>query len=183
MKRLSSTPDHASAWCPAQAGLVAFVARPVWAARVRLKGLKGGRILSTIRILRTIRLFPTILCLLSGCSSLSLRPVNPDHVARKAEVTRRLGIDETNLNQVLKDDQQACDKLDRTVMGWTGTSVAMGSLAGGSGVTSLFTESTSRYVVGGLGIGLAAFAAVSAYLSTAYASKYSRQCTVNTGGR
>lgn len=121
--------------------------------------------------------------LASGCSSLTLRPVNANHWMRKTEVMARLGVDETALNQLLPAEQAACDKLDGQVTGWTATALVVGVLSGGSGVTSIFTDSTPRYVVGGVGVGLAATAALAAYMSTTLAQNYARKCTVNTGGR
>lgn len=120
---------------------------------------------------------------LSGCGSLTLRPVNPDHHARKVEVSERLGIEEPKLDQTLLAEQAECDSLDNKVLGWTATVVVAGVLSGGSGVTSLFTEQVPRYVVGGVGVVLAAVSALSAYLSTQFAQRYARRCTVNTGGR
>jgi hypothetical protein len=120
---------------------------------------------------------------LTGCGSLTLRPVNPDHAARKLEVTGKLGIDEVNLDQVIKEDKAACDALDNKVIGFTATAVTLGVLGGGSGLTSIFTENTPRYAIGGVGVGLAALTALFSYLSTQFASKYARQCAVNVGGR
>lgn len=130
-----------------------------------------------------MRAVAVALLLLAGCGGLSLRPVNPNHVQRKAEVTGRLGIDEPNLNQVLQADQVECDRLDNRVLGWTATSIVLGVAGGGSGVTAMFTESTPRYVTGGIGVGMAALTALSAYMSTQYAQRYARRCTVNLGGK
>lgn len=121
--------------------------------------------------------------LLSGCGSLTLRPVNPDHHARKVEVSARLGVSEPKLDQTLQAEQVECDTLDNKVLGWTSVTILGGVLSGGSGVTSMFTADTPRYVVGGIGVALAAISALSAYLSTQYASRYAHRCTVDTGGR
>lgn len=139
--------------------------------RVRRAGLSHQRVMLTL------------LAALSGCGSLRLRPVNPDHKARKAEVTQMLTTDENTLNAALKAEQAECDSLDNKVLGWTATTIVAGVLGGGGGVTSILTNDTPRYVVGGLGVGLAAVSALSAYLSTQYSSRYSHRCTVNTGGR
>lgn len=122
------------------------------------------------------------LVLLSGCS-VSLRPVQRNHALRIAEVTERLGVDQPTLNAALANTQTQCDSLDAKVTAWTATTVVAGVLGGGSGVTSIFTESTPRYVVGGVGVGLAAISALSAYLSVHYSQAYARLCTVNTGGQ
>lgn len=123
------------------------------------------------------------LALLAGCSSISLRPVNPDHHARKMELTQRLGVGEELLNATLAADQAECDKLDNEVTGFTAATVVIGVLGGGSGLTSVFTDSTPRYATAGTSVGLAAFSALFAYLSTSFAQKYARRCAVNAGGR
>lgn len=120
---------------------------------------------------------------LSGCAGFSLRPVQRNHALRLAEVRERLGTDDARLAAMLASTQAECDALDAKVTGWTATTVVAGVLGGGSGVTSIFTESTSRYVVGGVGVGLAAVSALSAYLSVHYAQGYARRCAVNTGGQ
>ena len=69
-----------------------------------------------------------------------------------------------------------CVALDNKNLGWMATSVVAGVLGGGSGVTSLLTDNTPRYVVSSVGIGLSALAALSSFLSTQYAARYTRQC-------
>jgi Zn-dependent alcohol dehydrogenase len=124
-----------------------------------------------------------VLLLLTGCGTLRLRPVNLDHRARKLEVTQTLSTDEERLNTALKAEQSECDSLDNKVMGWTATTIVAGVLGGAGGVTSLLTDNTPRTVTGSVGVGLAAISALSAYLSTQYAQRYSHRCTVNTGGK
>lgn len=121
--------------------------------------------------------------LVSGCGGLRLRPDNRNHAERKAEVTQRLNTDPTSLDAVLKAEQQECDSLDNKVLGWTATTIVAGVLGGSGGVTSLLTDSTPRWVTGGIGVGLSALSALSAYLATQYSARYSHRCTVNTGGR
>jgi hypothetical protein len=43
-------------------------------------------------------------------------------------------------------------------------------------VASILSPTTPRYVTGGVSIGLSVFAGVSAYLSTAYAALFAREC-------
>ncbi len=69
-----------------------------------------------------------------------------------------------------------CDKIDSQYVGWTATTVVSGVLSGGSGLSSIFTESTPRYVVGGVGVSLAAVTALSTFMGTHYAQKYTRLC-------
>lgn len=130
-----------------------------------------------------MRTLVLLAALAAACSTVRLRPDNPDHAARKLEVTQRLNTDAQSLDAVLKAQQDECDSLDGKVLGWTATAVVAGVLGGGGGVTSLFTESTPRYAVGGVGVGLAAVTALASYLSTQYSARYSHRCTVNTGGK
>jgi hypothetical protein len=125
----------------------------------------------------------TALVFLGGCGTLTLRPVQTNHALRMSEMTYKLEVPRETLNATIENTQAQCDVLDSRVMGWTGTSIASGILGGGSGLASVFTETTPRYVVGGIGVGLATLAGISAYLSTAYAQKFARRCTVNVGGR
>lgn len=123
------------------------------------------------------------LLFLVGCGTLSLRPKNPDHFARRAEVAQKLGVDPLVVDAALAADKAACDKLDNTVTGFTATTVVLGVLSGGSGLTSIFTDNTSRYVTGGIGVGLAASTALFTYLATTFSQKYARNCAVNLGGK
>lgn len=100
---------------------------------------------------------------LQGCGSISMLP-RPRRIVGDARV-EAVAV------------SPACMALDRDVAGFTATSIALGALSGGSGLGSLFTSSTSRYVVGGVGVGLGTFGAVFAYLSTYFAASYARQCT------
>jgi hypothetical protein len=76
----------------------------------------------------------------------------------------------------------ACDRLDRSVMGWTAATMALGVLGGSTGVTAALTEDVPRYVTGGISVGLSTTAAIATYLSTAYAQRYVRGCTLAAGG-
>lgn len=121
---------------------------------------------------------------LTGCAALSLRPVQRDHALRKAEVSQKLGVDAPIIDGALAADQAECDALDGKVTGWTATSVVLGAISGGGGLTTVLTDdTTARYVVGGVGIGVAVLTALSAYLATSYSQKYARRCAVNLGGR
>jgi hypothetical protein len=120
--------------------------------------------------------------LLAGCGHFSLRPVQRDHAIRVAEVKERLGTDDAHLSVMIANTQDQCDSLDAKVTGFTATSIVVGVLGGGSGVTSIFTESTPRYVVGGVGVGLAAMSALTAYLTVHYSQEYAHKCTANVGG-
>lgn len=75
-------------------------------------------------------------------------------------------------------DAVACDKLDRSVMGWTAATMALGVLAGSTGVTAALTDNVPRYVTSGVSIGLGSLTAITTYLSTAYAQRYVRGCTI-----
>jgi hypothetical protein len=119
---------------------------------------------------------------LAGCGSLSLRPVQQDHVVRMAQVKEMLATDDAHLSVSLASSQVECDAIDARVTAFTASSIVVGVLGGGSGVSSLFTEATPRYVVGGVGVGLAAMSALTAYLTVHYAQLYARRCAVNTGG-
>jgi hypothetical protein len=121
--------------------------------------------------------------LLASCS-ISLRPVQKDHALRRVEIIQKLDVDPVRLDSTLAADKTECDALDGKVTAWTGVSIASGVLAGGGGLTSILTDdSVARYVVGGVGLAVAVVTAVSSYLSTSYASKYSRTCAVNMGGK
>jgi hypothetical protein len=121
-------------------------------------------------------------CMLAGCGSLTLRPVQRDHALRMAQVKEMLGTDDAHLSVMVVNSQAECDALDTKVTAFTASSVVAGVLGGGSGVTSIFTESTPRYVVGGVGVGLSALTALTAYLTVRYSQLFARRCTVNTGG-
>jgi hypothetical protein len=88
----------------------------------------------------------------------------------------------STLSASIEYTQEQCDRIDSRVMGWAATAIATGVLSSGSGISSIFTESTPRYVVGSIGVGLATLAGISSYLSTAYAQKFARRCTINVGG-
>ncbi len=118
------------------------------------------------------------------CGCLSLRPVQRDHALRKAEVSVRLGVDSPAIDGALAADQAECDALDGKVAGWTAVTVVGGVLGGGGGLTTVLTDDpTARYVVGGLGIAVAAVTALGAYMATATSARYTRRCAVNMGGR
>jgi hypothetical protein len=77
-----------------------------------------------------------------------------------------------------------CSKLDNEQIGWTAASVVFGVLSGSGGiVASVFDNSAPRYVVGSVGLTLAAGAALSAYLANTYQHKYVAGCTLNVGGK
>lgn len=119
----------------------------------------------------------------TGCASLSLRPVQPNHALRKAEVAQKLGVDQATIEAAVTADAATCNRIDNTVTGFTATTVVLGVLSGSSGIASIFTDQTPRYVTGGIGVGLAASTALFTYLSTQFAQRYARQCAVNLGGR
>ncbi len=121
-------------------------------------------------------------CSLTGCGGITLRPVQRDHAIRLAQVRALLATDDAHLSVAVSNTKEECDDLDGKVTAWTATGAGLGVLAGGSGLTALFTDSTPRYVTGGVGAGLAAFTAVATFLSTHYAQNYARRCAVNTGG-
>jgi hypothetical protein len=106
-----------------------------------------------------------LICLALGGCSLSLLPSRARQGARLAPV--RL-------------DDTTCSHIDNAVIGWTATATAMGALGGAGGVSNLFTADTSRYIVGGVSVGVSTFGAIAAYLSTAYAQKYVRSCTTSS---
>ena len=76
-----------------------------------------------------------------------------------------------------------CDHLDNKVTGWMATSLAATALGGVSGiVTSVPSDQTSRWIISGVSLLFGATAAVASYLSTHFAARYTKQCTVNIGG-
>ena len=130
-----------------------------------------------------MKLLVLTLLVCTGCGTFSLRPVQRDHAKRIAEVKERLGVDDAHLGGMLATEQAECDALDNKATGWVATTIVAGVLGGGSGLTSVFTNDTPRYVVTGTGIALAAVSALSAYMGSHYAQRYSRECAVNVGGR
>ncbi len=138
---------------------------------------------SELVVVMVVAIAIVLAAILSGCSALSLRPVERNHALRKAEVTQKLGVDEETVNAAVAADQAECDALDNKVTGFTATTVVLAILSGGSGLTSVFTDNTPRYAIGGVGVGLAAGSGLFTYLSTQFAQRYSRRCAVNLGGR
>ncbi len=120
---------------------------------------------------------------LAGCGTLSLRPVQPDHALRKAEIVQKLGVDAPTLDTALVLDQKQCDSLDNTVTGLTASSIALGVLTGGSGLTALLTDAVPPKATGGVTLGLAVLTSTFAYLTTAFSQTYTRKCAVNLGGK
>lgn len=143
---------------------------------------RNERIVTNILAVIGIGLALALCFLLSGCGTLTLRPMQRNHDERMAEVRARLNTDDAHLSVMLASTQEECDSLDARATGWTASSVVVGVLGGGSGAASLFTDSTPRYVVGGVGVGLSAVSALSAYMSVHTAQQYARKCSVNTGG-
>lgn len=127
-------------------------------------------------------LLACLLCL-TGCTGLSLRPVQRNHALRLQEVQEKLGVGAERLNTALAYTQAQCDATDTKVAVWTGTGVVSGALSGGSSLTSIFTGSPARYYVAGAGLGMSVLTAFSAFMSNHYSQIYSRRCTVNTGGQ
>jgi len=103
-----------------------------------------------------------LLIFLSGCGSLTLRPA----------VSHNMMLGATALGTPVE-----CDRMDSKYVGWTATTIVAGVLSGSSGLGSIFTESTPRYVVGGVGAGLAAITALSAFIGTHYAQRFTRLCS------
>jgi hypothetical protein len=133
---------------------------------------------------RAMRAVFATLAFVAGCSTITLRPVQRDHAIRKAEVSSKLGVDEPTLNATLAADQAECDALDASVTKWTVLSLVAGGLAGGSGLTTIITDNQiTRYVIGGVGIGVAVLTPVFAFMSASYSQKYARRCAINTGGK
>ena len=75
-----------------------------------------------------------------------------------------------------------CRKLDRTVMGFTATSIGLGVAGGANGLASIFTTSTDRTATAATGVGVAILSAVFTYLSNAEAQVYTRMCTAGITG-
>lgn len=121
--------------------------------------------------------------LLSGCNTITLRPRQRDHVQRLLEVQGRLGVDSLRLNSMLADTQEQCNALDTKVTALTATSISLGIAGGGSGVATLFAPTTSRYITGGISLGVAMVTAGTSYASTHEAQRYARECAVNVGGQ
>lgn len=143
---------------------------------------RSERIATYIVVVLGLMLAVVLGWMLSGCGTLSLRPLQRDHIVRMTEVKENLGTDDAHLSVALTNTQAQCDSLDAKVTGLTATSIVVGVLGGGSGVTSIFTESTPRYVVGGVGVALSTLTALTSYLTVHYAQLYARRCTVNAGG-
>ncbi len=80
-------------------------------------------------------------------------------------------------------DEATCADLNRDAVAFSATAAGLGVLAGGSGVSSVLTSSTPRYVVGGVGVGLATMSAVFTYLGSAYSAEYSHTCTTEAVAR
>lgn len=74
-------------------------------------------------------------------------------------------------------------KLNDEAIGLMAASIGLGVLAGSSGVTTLFTSSTPRYVVGAVGLALQVGAGVTTALSTLYGTRYAAECTEDDGAR
>lgn len=108
-----------------------------------------------------------LLSLLPGCNAFSLLP----HPARPVGTHLMIGVPVASAR---------CDALNTDVIALTATSVGFGVLSSGSGVTSLFTSSTSRYITGGVGIGLALFSGVFTSLSASFAANFTQECTTPT---
>lgn len=123
-----------------------------------------------------------LLSLLPGCGTLTLRPVQHDHALRMAEVRTKLETDDARLAVMLAYTQAQCDSLDSTVTGVTAGSLGVGALAGASGLSSIFTTNTPRLAITITGVVLAVATPVMGYVSTNLAQRFTRKCTVNTGG-
>ena len=79
---------------------------------------------------------------------------------------------------------EECSKLDSSAVGWTASGVLFGALgASGGGGAAAADDPTTRYAVGGVAAGLTVFAAMSTFLGSHYAKRYTNRCTVNDGGR
>jgi len=136
-----------------------------------------------ITFLGAITIAIIVASIFCGCGTLSLRPVQPDHALRKAEVTQKLGVDAPTLDTALAADSAHCNALDNTVTGLTATSIGLGVLSGGSGLTALLTDAVPQKATGGVTLGLAVLTSTFAYLTTSFSQKYTRQCAVNVGGK
>lgn len=119
---------------------------------------------------------------LVGCAR--FKPINVNHPEHLQKMAAKLGVEPGKLNWPSLGDQYECDRLDGAATGWTATSVVAGVLGGGAGITTtILDQQTPRWATGSVTVGLAAISALSGYLSTHYAARYTQRCTLNTGGR
>lgn len=118
----------------------------------------------------------------SGCGAITLRPVQRDHALRMAQVRQVLATDDVHLNAALTDTQAQCDALDTEVTVLTSLTTGAGILAGASGVSAIFTSSTPRLAVSITGAILAVIGGAMPPFTASASQRFTRRCTVNTGG-
>lgn len=73
---------------------------------------------------------------------------------------------------VAATDPSACARIDRGVIGWTISGIAIGTIGGSSTIVGLFTSSPGRYIAGAGAAALSGFAAISAWLANRDAQRF-----------
>lgn len=103
-----------------------------------------------------------LLALLMFLASCSLRYARRDYPATLAETVTAAA---------------SCDSLDSKQVGWTVSSIILGGLSGGSGLTAaVLPTDTPRLAMGGISLTLTVFSAISSFMAGHYVQKFCREC-------